>query len=48
MFTLAKLTNVFDPFTRRKLSEFEVKLIKNFYNKDGDVDTNLGISFKVN
>ena len=48
MFTLAKLTNVLDPFTRRKLSEFEIKLIKNFYNKDGDVDTNLGISFKVN
>ena len=40
MFTLAKLTNVLDPFTRRKLSEFEVKLFKNFYNKDGGVDTN--------
>jgi hypothetical protein len=48
MFTLAKLTNVLDPFTKRKLSEFEIKLFKSFYNKDGEFYTNFGMSFKVN
>ena len=36
MFTLAKLTNVLDPFTKRKLTEFELNLFKNFYSKDID------------
>ncbi len=36
IFTLAKLTNVLDPFTKRKLSEFELNLFRSFYNKDGD------------
>jgi len=48
MFTLAKLTNVLDPFTKRKLSEFEIKLFKSFYKKDVEFDTNLEMSFKVN
>ena len=42
MFALAKLTNVLDPFTKRKLTEFELNLFKSFYNKDGDYGTNKG------
>ena len=47
MFTLAKLTNVLDPFTKRKLSEFELNLFKNFYSKDGNYGTNPEDSFKI-
>jgi hypothetical protein len=47
MFTLAKLTNVLDPFTKRKLSDFEMSLFKNFYSKDGNEGDDRGISFKI-
>ena len=36
IFTLAKLTNVLDPLTKKKLSEFELNLFRNSYNKDFD------------
>ena len=45
IFTLAKLTNVLEPFTKRKLSEFELNLFKNFYKKDAADDNDQKFSF---
>ena len=45
IFTLAKLTNVLEPFTKRKLSEFELNLFKNFYKKEAADDNGQKFSF---
>jgi hypothetical protein len=47
MFTLARLTNVLDPLTKRKLSGFELNLLKSFYNKDATQENNGSIKFSL-
>ena len=47
MFTLARLTNVLKPLTQKKLSEFEINLIRSFYNKDATDGNNGRIEFGV-
>ena len=46
MFTIAKLTNILEPFTKKKLNDFELNLFKSFYKRDATKGTNMGKSFK--
>jgi hypothetical protein len=45
MFTIAKLTDILEPFTKKKLSDFELNLFKSFYQRDATKGTNKGKSF---
>jgi hypothetical protein len=47
MFTLARLTNVLKPLTQKKLSEFEINLVRSFYDKDATDGNNGRIEFGV-